>query len=67
MNLADAVIAEMARVRDQIMPNYYEIGDAGRPALVMMRVTLDAAARALAEQDAIKLLVIHQDLKGFTG
>jgi hypothetical protein len=67
MNLADAVIAEMARVRDQIMPSYYEIGDAGRPALVMMRVTLDAAARALAEQDMTKLLVIHQDLKGFTG
>lgn len=67
MNLAEAIIAQMARVRDEVMPNYYEIGDAGRPALTMMRITLDATARALAEQDAIKLLTLYEELKGFTG
>lgn len=65
MNLVDAVVGQMARVRDEVMPSYYEIGNAGKPALVMMRIVLDAAARALAEQDATKLLVIHEELKDF--
>ena len=65
--LVDACIDEMARVRDQIMPNYYEIGDAGKPALAMMRIVLNATARALAEQDVSKLLLLLKELEGFTG
>jgi uncharacterized membrane protein len=65
MSLADACISEMARVRDHVMPHYYEIGAAGVPALIMMRAALDATARALAEQDAIALLRLLDELKGF--
>ncbi len=65
--LPGACIEEMARVRDVVMPPYYEIGDAGKPALIMMRATLDATAYALAEQNATKLIALLSELKGFTG
>ena len=66
MNLVDALIAEMARVRDEVMPPYILIGSPGLPALHMMRGALDAAARALAEQDATACLTVLASLKGFT-
>lgn len=55
----------MARVRDEVMPSYLEIGPAGLPALLMMRVALDLTARALAEQNATGLLGLLKDLCGF--
>ena len=65
-NLVDVLIAEMARVRDEVMPSYILIGDSGRIALHLMRAELDAAARALAEQDAVKCLTMLASLKEFT-
>jgi hypothetical protein len=65
-NLVDALIAEMARVRDQVMPSYLEVGPVGIFALTMMRNDLDAAARALAEQDGVSCLRLYESLKGFT-
>jgi hypothetical protein len=64
-SLADALLAEMTRVRDEVMPAYLEAGPAGAFALTFMRRDLDDAARALAEGDAVACLRLHQSLKGF--
>ncbi len=63
--LADACMAEMTRIRDDVMPAYQEIGPAGGFALMMMRNCLDKATRALAEGDAVTLLRLLPELKEF--
>jgi len=63
--LGDALPREMARVRDQIMPAYQEIGPGGAPALFLMRRSLDAAAKAMAEGDVVAMMAAYQDLKEF--
>lgn len=65
-SLAEALPEEMARVRDKIMPLYLEIGEAGLPALIMMRAALDSAAKAMANGDVNQMLYAYNDLKGFT-
>jgi hypothetical protein len=64
--LGDALPREMARVRDEVMPAYQAIGLAGAPALVMMRTSLDLAAKAMAEGDVVAMLRAHEDLKGYS-
>ena len=64
--LGDALPREMARVRDEVMPAYIEIGPAGAFALAMMRADLDRAAKALAEGDVVGMLCTYTDLKGYT-
>jgi hypothetical protein len=72
--LADALLAEITRVRDIIMPNYIllERGSdesdrrAVAPALAMMRAELDLAMRALAEHDATTCLQVYNSLQGYT-
>ncbi|MFA6135035.1 MAG: hypothetical protein WC869_13550 [Phycisphaerae bacterium] len=64
--LGEALPKEMARVRDKVMPLYVEIGPPGQLALMLMRASLDAAARAMAEGDVIAMIRAHEDLKGFT-
>ena len=49
--LGDALPKEMARVRDEVMPPYQEIGPAGAFALAFMRRDLDLAATAMAAGD----------------
>lgn len=66
MTLGDALPAEMARVRDRVMPAYIEIGPAGSFALAMMRHDLDNAARAMAEGDVVAMLQAYESLKGYT-
>jgi hypothetical protein len=56
----------MARVRDEVMPAYIEIGPAGAFALALMRRDLDEAARALAEGDAVACLRAYDALKGYS-
>jgi molybdopterin converting factor small subunit len=56
---------EMARVRDEVMPAYVEIGPAGSVALAMMRRDLDAAAKALAEGDVVAMIRALESLRGF--
>lgn len=63
--LGEALPAEMARVRDKVMPAYLAIGPAGALALAMMRADLDAAAKALAEGDVVAMLRVHESLKGY--
>lgn len=63
--LGDALPAEMARVRDVVMPVYQEIGPPGIFALTMMRASLDAATKALAEGDVVAMIEAYEDLKGY--
>ena len=61
--LGTALPKEIARVRDEIMPPYLEIGPAGFLALTGMRADLDRAAKALAEGDVIAMLAAYESLK----
>jgi hypothetical protein len=65
ITLGDALPKEMARVRDQIMPTYQEIGPAGAFALVMMRADLDRATHALAVGDVIAMMQAYDALTGY--
>ena len=64
--LGEALPAEMARVRDKVMPAYIEVGPPGAFALMMMRQDLDCAAKALAEGDVIAMLKTYEELKGYS-
>lgn len=65
-SLPDALQREMARVRDEVMPPYKDIGAPGVPALMMMRMALDGATKALAEGDTIMAIHWFKELKGFS-
>ncbi len=66
ISLGEALPAEMARVRDKVMPAYSSIGPSGAPALFMMRASLDEAAKAMAEGDVVAMAVAYEDLKGYS-
>jgi len=66
LTLGEALPREMTRVRDVLMPQYLEIGPPGMFALALMRQSLDAAAKALAEGDVVAMLRAIEGLKGFT-
>ena len=63
--VGDALPREMARVRDEVMPIYVEIGPSGRFALALMRLALDNAARAMVEGDVVAMVRALEDLRGF--
>lgn len=63
--LGTALPAEMARVRDELMPQYQSIGPAGGIALALMRAALDRAAKAMAEGDLPEMIAAYQSLKDF--
>lgn len=63
-SLGEALPAEMARVRDKIMPVYSAIPE-GIFALTLMRISLDAAAKAMIEGDVAAMIRAYEDLKGF--
>lgn len=63
--LGDALPAEMARVRDDILPLYIEIGPDGGIAVAMMRRDLDMAARAMAEGDVVAMIRALNELRGW--
>ena len=62
--LGDALPREMARVRDEVIPAYVEIGAAGALALVMIRADLDEAAKALASGDIERMIRALETLRG---
>lgn len=64
--LGEALPIEMARVRDEVMPAYLEIGPAGAFALANMRADLDAAATAMVAGDVVAMLRMYESLKGYT-
>lgn len=63
-SLGTALPAEMARVRDEVIPLYQEIGPAGALGLSLIRKSLDEAARALAEGDVVAMIRAYETLKG---
>lgn len=63
--LGEELPKEMARVRDQLMPTYQQIGPSGTFALAMMRADLDRAARAMAEGDIAEMISAYQSLKDY--
>ena len=64
--LGDALPKEMARVRDEILPEYIAIGPAGSLAAFMMRADLDRAAKAMISGDVVEMIRVYQSLKGYT-
>ena len=64
LSLGEALPKEMARVRDEVLPRYLEIGKAGAFAVAAMRSELDAAAKALAEGDIPLMMEAYESLKG---
>lgn len=62
--LGDALPREMARVRDEVLPLYVEIGPAGSFAVMMMRRGLDQAAQAMVEGDLAAMIRAYEYLKG---
>lgn len=66
LSLGEALPLEIARVRDEIMPAYQEIGLAGMPALTMMRWDLDRATKAMMEGDVVAMVQVYQSLKGYS-
>ncbi len=65
--LGDALPKEMARVRDEIMPMYVEIGQSGALALSFIRRDLDIAAKAMADGDVVAMMRSYLTLKGIKG
>ena len=66
-SLGEALPAEMARVRDKVMPAYSDpkIAGAGAFALAMMRRDLDLAAKAMIEGDIVAMLRAYEALKEY--
>lgn len=63
-SLGTVLPAEIARVRDRVLPAYLAI-PTGIIAATMMRADLDAAAKALAEGDVVEMIRVYQELKGW--
>ena len=64
--MAEALQVQITRVRDEVMPSYILIGGPGEFALGMMRRDMDAAVKALAEQDAVECLRLFEELRGYS-
>lgn len=64
-SIAESLPAEMARVRDKVMPAYIEIGSPGIFALTMMRADLDHAAEAMVSGDVVEMLRAYKSLQGY--
>jgi hypothetical protein len=64
-NLAEAIMQEITRVRDQVLPLYLKIGAPGMFAAMMMCNDLDRATKALAEGDVVECLRVYESLKGY--
>lgn len=62
--LGDALPREMARVRDEVLPVYLSFAS-GLFAATLIRASLDAAAKALAEGDIVAMLRAYDSLKGY--
>lgn len=64
--LGEQLPLEIARVRDEVLPLYLEIGTSGVFAATMMRAALDAASRAMIAGDVVAMLQAYESLTGFT-
>lgn len=64
-SVGEALPAEMARVRDEILPAYLACGPGGVAAATMMRRDIDDAAKAMAEGDVVAMVRAYETLKGW--
>jgi hypothetical protein len=64
--LGDALPKEMARVRDEILPEYIRIGRPGAMAAAMMQEDLDEAAKAITDGDTVKMVQLYNSLKEYS-
>lgn len=62
-SLAEALPKEITRVRDEILPAYLEIGEAGMFGAAFIRQTLDIAVAAMSSGDVIAMIQSYQALK----
>lgn len=65
MSLGEALPLEVARVRDEVLPAYLDIGTPGAFAVAMMRKDLDAASKAMIEGDTVEMIRVYQSLKEY--
>jgi hypothetical protein len=65
ITLGEALPLEIARVRDDVMPAYRDIGVSGAFALARMKNALEAAEKATVEGDTVAMLRAYEELKGF--
>jgi hypothetical protein len=63
--LGDDLPKQIARVRDELIPQYQSIGPAGLFAIEMMRRSLDRATSAMIEGDLPAMIRAHQELKSY--
>lgn len=59
----EQLIAEAARVRDEVMPGYLALGAPGESAVRNMRRQLDDAMRTLLKRDAARASVLVAGLR----
>jgi hypothetical protein len=64
--LGDALPREIARVRDEVLPEYLAIGPPGQLAAGLMRLALDRASQAMIQGDTVAMIAAYEDLKGYT-
>jgi hypothetical protein len=62
--VGEEIVKEMARVRDELLPVYVELGPAGAFGAMMLRSALDRAAAALASGDVVAIIRAYEELKG---
>lgn len=55
---------EMARVRDELLP-IYDTFPTGKFAAALMRLDLDAAAKAMAEGDVVEMMRVYGRLREY--
>lgn len=65
-NLLDALLEEMDRVQNKIMPVYESIGLSGSFALTMMRGSINLAKKAIAENDVVAMARVYESLKDYS-
>lgn len=67
-SVGEALPREMKRVREVVLPAYYEIlpdNPMAQFTIMTINGSLDAAAKALAEGDVIAIIRAYEDLKGY--
>jgi hypothetical protein len=68
--LGEGLPREMARVRDEILPQFLALRGMPNvivdPQIAIMRAELDAAAKAMIEGDVVAMLRAYESLKGYS-
>lgn len=69
MTLAEALPKEMARVRDEVLPQFIALrgrpGVMVEPQILIMQAELDEVARAMMAGDVVAMLRVYQSLCGY--